>query len=235
MHPWHGIMLFMHRGGTIFWCFAQNIAKLGVHGFLFSIALSSYAALLDVLLGVLLLHKALCFKEWTTHTEPSCNLQNGPYATFIQQRHLVPPPPPPPTHTHTHMTAYFATGVPLKPMLAKISEGIPDAIKQLKGEPFLAEYKYDGTRAQIHLLPDNSVKVFSRNCEDKTVSMPDVVAAIQAAAKGILHLAFMLVLTLLDTCSQSTAACPSPPPCPPPPQLAPFMQSKVFMCACLLS
>ncbi|KAL0029207.1 hypothetical protein WJX79_003015 [Trebouxia sp. C0005] len=75
-------------------------------------------------------------------------------------------------------------GVPLKPMLAKISEGIPDAIKQLKGAPFLAEYKYDGTRAQIHLLSDNSVKVFSRNCEDKTASMPDVVAAIQAAAQG---------------------------------------------------
>ena len=70
-------------------------------------------------------------------------------------------------------------------MLAKISEGIPDAIKQLKGAPFLAEYKYDGTRAQIHLLPDNTVKVFSRNCEDKTASMPDVVAAIQAAAKGM--------------------------------------------------
>ena len=71
-------------------------------------------------------------------------------------------------------------------MLAKISEGVPDAIKQLKGAPFLAEYKYDGTRAQIHLLSDNSVKVFSRNCEDKTASMPDVVAAIQAAAKGTL-------------------------------------------------
>ena len=70
-------------------------------------------------------------------------------------------------------------------MLAKISEGVPDAIKQLKGAPFLAEYKYDGTRAQIHLLPDNSVKIFSRNCEDKTVSMPDVVAAIQAAAQGL--------------------------------------------------
>ena len=71
-------------------------------------------------------------------------------------------------------------------MLAKISEGIPDAIKQLKGAPFLAEYKYDGTRAQIHLLSDNNVKVFSRNCEDKTASMPDVVAAIQAAAEGML-------------------------------------------------
>lgn len=87
-------------------------------------------------------------------------------------------------------------------MLAKISEGVPDAIKQLKGAPFLAEYKYDGTRAQIHLLPDNSVKIFSRNCEDKTVSMPDVVAAIQAAAQG---------LSLLDmhTTSASSYALPT--------------------------
>lgn len=83
------------------------------------------------------------------------------------------------------LTASINAGVPLKPMLAKISEGVPDAIKQLKGAPFLAEYKYDGTRAQIHLLADNSVKIFSRNCEDKTVSMPDVVAAIQAAAQGL--------------------------------------------------
>lgn len=80
-------------------------------------------------------------------------------------------------------------------MLAKISEGIPDAIKQLKGAPFLAEYKYDGTRAQIHLLSDNSVKVFSRNCEDKTASMPDVVAAIQAAAQGMFP-AFLLDFVL---------------------------------------
>ena len=100
-------------------------------------------------------------------------------------------------------------GVPLKPMLAKISEGIPDAIKQLKGSPFLAEYKYDGTRAQIHLLPDNSVKVFSRNCEDKTVSMPDVVAAIQAAAKGtpssVPWLPFSCALAALHLCP----SCPS--------------------------
>ena len=51
-------------------------------------------------------------------------------------------------------------GVPLKPMLAKICEGIPDALAQLKdkGATFLAEYKYDGQRAQIHLLPDGSVR-----------------------------------------------------------------------------
>jgi ATP dependent DNA ligase domain len=52
-----------------------------------------------------------------------------------------------------------AAGVPLKPMLAKICEGIPDAIAQLRdhGGRFLAEFKYDGVRAQIHLLEDGSV------------------------------------------------------------------------------
>ena len=49
-------------------------------------------------------------------------------------------------------------------MLAKICEGIPDALGQLRGE-FLAEFKYDGQRSQIHLLPNGSVKLFSRNCE----------------------------------------------------------------------
>lgn len=58
----------------------------------------------------------------------------------------------------------MAAGVPLKPMLAKICEGIPDALRQLSGD-FLAEFKYDGMRSQIHLLPDGSVRVFSRNCE----------------------------------------------------------------------
>jgi len=58
---------------------------------------------------------------------------------------------------------WINTGIPLKPMLAKICEGIPDALRQLQGS-FLAEFKYDGQRSQIHLLPDNSVKLFSRNC-----------------------------------------------------------------------
>lgn len=37
-------------------------------------------------------------------------------------------------------------------MLASITEGVPDALKQLgveDGLPFLAEYKYDGIRAQV--------------------------------------------------------------------------------------
>ena len=124
-------------------------------------------------------------------------------------------------------------------MLAKISEGIPDAIKQLKGEPFLAEYKYDGTRAQIHLLPDNSVKVFSRNCEDKTVSMPDVVAAIQAAAKGTLRLAVLsgsYPIGCLCKRTAVSASLPPPPLTPLPHPLLPIdAMVLVLMCACLLS
>ena len=89
-------------------------------------------------------------------------------------------------------------GVPIKPMLAKISEGVEDAISQLKGAPFVAEYKYDGVRAQIHLrkgaqnsitsisggVPDQDVMIFSRNSEDRTASFPDVAAQVIEAASG---------------------------------------------------
>ena len=40
-------------------------------------------------------------------------------------------------------------GIPLKPMLANICEGIPAALKSLAGTAALAEYKYDGCRAQV--------------------------------------------------------------------------------------
>lgn len=49
-------------------------------------------------------------------------------------------------------------GVPIKPMLAKASEGVGDALRALRGAPrVLAEYKYDGMRAQIHLLEGGQV------------------------------------------------------------------------------
>ncbi|KAL6766970.1 LIG6 [Auxenochlorella protothecoides x Auxenochlorella symbiontica] len=68
----------------------------------------------------------------------------------------------------------LVAGVPIKPMLAKISEGVADAIAQLKGASFLAELKYDGMRSQIHVLLGGEVKVFSRNCEDRSSAFPDV-------------------------------------------------------------
>jgi hypothetical protein len=44
----------------------------------------------------------------------------------------------------------------------------------------VAEYKYDGMRAQLHLLASGDVRVYSRNCEDRTASFPDVVALVKA-------------------------------------------------------
>jgi DNA ligase 1 len=75
-------------------------------------------------------------------------------------------------------------GIPLKPMLGKITTGIADAVSQLGGARFLAEFKYDGVRSQIHVLSDGQIKVFSRNCEDRTSSFPDVAAQIRDAMRG---------------------------------------------------
>ena len=48
-------------------------------------------------------------------------------------------------------------GIPLHPMLAKITEGFEDCVKQVAGSAVLAEYKYDGQRAQIHVGEDGQV------------------------------------------------------------------------------
>ena len=97
-------------------------------------------------------------------------------------------------------------GTPVKPMLASITAGVADAAAKIRGTDagettfFLAEYKYDGVRAQIHLFREPSdsqsrddddsdsasfsVRVFSRNCEDRTEAFPDVVRAFLECAKG---------------------------------------------------
>ena len=124
------------------------------------------------------------------------------------------------------LPAWLPAGVPVKPMLAKICEGLPDALRQLKRAPFMggwccwweapalwrgagcmhdersmyllgvtlwrryswgaaAEFKYDGVRAQIHLLPGRqAARVFSRSSEDQTAAYPDVVAQALAATQG---------------------------------------------------
>ena len=66
-------------------------------------------------------------------------------------------------------------GVPVLPMLASPAKGTEEVRKRMKGE-VTCEYKYDGTRAQIHILPDKSVRIFSRNSEEMTGMYPDLVA-----------------------------------------------------------
>ena len=47
-------------------------------------------------------------------------------------------------------------------MLASITEGVPDALRQLQGQAFLAEFKYDGIRAQASPPTVYSLKSGSR-------------------------------------------------------------------------
>lgn len=75
-------------------------------------------------------------------------------------------------------TLSMVPGIPIKPMLAKITNGIPQVLKLFQNKAFTCEYKYDGQRAQIHKLADGSVRVFSRNGDETTSRFPDLVKII---------------------------------------------------------
>ncbi|XP_044468176.1 DNA ligase 6 isoform X2 [Mangifera indica] len=74
-------------------------------------------------------------------------------------------------------------GVPIKPMLAKITNGLPQVLKLFQNKAFTCEYKYDGQRAQIHKSSDGTVRIFSRNGDETTVRFPDLISIIKEACK----------------------------------------------------
>ncbi|KAH3902653.1 DNA ligase (ATP) CDC9 SCDLUD_000235 [Saccharomycodes ludwigii] len=65
-------------------------------------------------------------------------------------------------------------GIPLKPMLAKPTKSVSEVLDRFQGETFTCEYKYDGERAQVHLLADGSFRVYSRNSENMTERYPEI-------------------------------------------------------------
>lgn len=92
-------------------------------------------------------------------------------------------------------------GVPLKPMLAKPTKSITEVLDRFEGKNFTCEYKYDGERAQIHYVAEDSPKqyasstpglgktssglsaIFSRNSEDLSKKYPDVLEKLQTWIK----------------------------------------------------
>eukprot|EP00041_Stephanoeca_diplocostata_P033087 m.1083027 g.1083027 ORF g.1083027 m.1083027 type:complete len:1160 (-) comp24268_c1_seq5:82-3561(-) len=82
-------------------------------------------------------------------------------------------------HAFAHMARACAPapGIPIQPMLAKVSGNPTALVESLAGECFQADYKYDGMRAQLHLKADGTMRIFSRHLEDITERFPDVIAA----------------------------------------------------------
>lgn len=74
-------------------------------------------------------------------------------------------------------------GIPVKPMLAKISNGVQQVLKLFQSKAFTCEYKYDGQRAQIHKLEDGKMRVFSRNGDETTSRFPDLIDIIKESCK----------------------------------------------------
>ena len=56
-------------------------------------------------------------------------------------------------------------------MLGSPTRSLEEVYERLENRPFVAEYKYDGQRAQIHAWitsQGTKVKIFSRHLEDMT-------------------------------------------------------------------
>lgn len=80
-------------------------------------------------------------------------------------------------HGHQNLPDHcqLSPGIPLKPMLAHPTKSLTDVLNRFDGLAFTCEYKYDGERAQIHLLENGQVMVYSRNSENLSEKYPDII------------------------------------------------------------
>jgi DNA ligase-1 len=88
-------------------------------------------------------------------------------------------------------TCKLTVGIPIRPMLAKASKGVQEILKRFGTQSFTCEYKYDGERQQVHILPDGKIKLYSRNLEDTTGKFPDLIEMLPQAMKPITNSAIL--------------------------------------------
>ena len=79
--------------------------------------------------------------------------------------------------------ARLHVGRPIRFMLASPVADADEVMRRVGAEAWI-EDKYDGIRAQLHLLPDGTVQLFSRDLNDVTRSFPEIVEA-GAALRGM--------------------------------------------------
>ncbi|KZS98440.1 ATP-dependent DNA ligase [Sistotremastrum niveocremeum HHB9708] len=78
----------------------------------------------------------------------------------------------------------LTVGIPLHHTLGSPSRSLDEVYERLGDLPFVAEFKYDGQRAQIHAFRDSlsqktTIKLFSRHLEDMTLKYPDICALVE--------------------------------------------------------